>query len=171
MQLLPVVHGLEVVQEADGAPAPVKTSLSEETSFYYDKELKKYVNKKVCQCAEVSNFRKVHVGCRPDRMTSQKLCHHLQTASPGMSGPRQGLTSGTAGPPPARSASAMDLTSPAKRDSPRARSNLAPTPESEAWSMSVTPLRRVPQLDWHLLHLRCLVDQSRRRRNLYHPPP
>lgn len=29
------------------APGPIKASLGEETSFYYDKELKRWVNKKV----------------------------------------------------------------------------------------------------------------------------
>lgn len=62
-------------KRSDGAPASVKASLGEETSFYYDKELKKWVNKKVCQCYEFSNFPEAHVGCRPDRTTLQKLRH------------------------------------------------------------------------------------------------
>jgi hypothetical protein len=31
----------------DSAPGPVKANLGDETAFYYDKELKRWVNKKV----------------------------------------------------------------------------------------------------------------------------
>ncbi|KAF9053706.1 hypothetical protein BDZ89DRAFT_1205142 [Hymenopellis radicata] len=104
-------------------PAPVKASLGEETSFYYDKELKKWVNKKAGGAEAATPLPPPPPPSRP------------QTASPGMTGPRQ--TSSNAGP--ARSASAMDLTSPPKRSVPRVRSNLAPTPESESTSTPVTP--------------------------------
>jgi hypothetical protein len=35
----------------DSAPGPIKANLGEETAFYYDKDLKRWINKKV------KNFR------------------------------------------------------------------------------------------------------------------
>jgi hypothetical protein len=34
-------------KRSEASPGPIKASLGEETSFYYDKELKRWVNKKV----------------------------------------------------------------------------------------------------------------------------
>jgi len=34
-------------KRAESAPGPIKASLGDETSFYYDKEQKRWVNKKV----------------------------------------------------------------------------------------------------------------------------
>lgn len=35
-------------KDTAAAPGPIKASLGEETSFVYDKDLKRWVNKKVC---------------------------------------------------------------------------------------------------------------------------
>lgn len=35
-------------KKGDAAPGPIKASLGEETTFYFDPELKRWVNKKVC---------------------------------------------------------------------------------------------------------------------------
>lgn len=57
-----------------------------------------------------------------------------QTASPGMTGPRQVNGNSSLVPPPARSASAIDLTSPPRRGISRMKSNLGPTPELDSTS-------------------------------------
>ncbi|KAI6166996.1 Sec23-binding domain of Sec16-domain-containing protein [Pisolithus thermaeus] len=93
------------------APGPVKANLGEETSFYYDKELKRWVNKKAG--AE---------GAQPVAPTPPPPVR-AQTASPS-----QARRPTTGGPPIAlplaRTASAIDLTSP--KPSMRPRSNLVP---------------------------------------------
>ncbi|KAI6109788.1 Sec23-binding domain of Sec16-domain-containing protein [Pisolithus sp. B1] len=92
-------------------PGPVKANLGEETSFYYDKELKRWVNKKAG--AE---------GAQPVAPTPPPPVR-AQTASPS-----QARRPTTGGPPIAlplaRTASAIDLTSP--KPSMRPRSNLVP---------------------------------------------
>ncbi|KAF5380963.1 hypothetical protein D9615_003970 [Tricholomella constricta] len=101
----------------DASPGPVKASLGEESAFYYDKDLKRWVNKKAGAEA-------------PKPATPPPVPSRAQTASPAMTGPRPPAAS-EAGPPPNRSASAIDLsTSPPSRTVMRVRSNLVPTPES-----------------------------------------
>ncbi|KAI0062273.1 hypothetical protein BV25DRAFT_1804047 [Artomyces pyxidatus] len=99
----------------ENTPGPVKATLGEESSFYYDKELKRWVNKK--GGADASQ-----------PATPPPPPARAQTASPGRSAPR--LPNGTSpAPPPARSASAMDMSGPPRRASAaaaRPRSNLVP---------------------------------------------
>nr|GAT53207.1 copII vesicle coat protein [Mycena chlorophos] len=77
-------------KRSDAAPGPVKANLGEETSFYYDKELKRWVNKS-------GGAEAAKPAAPPPPPPSRP-----QTASPGlMSGPRRdGMT-----PPPPRAAS------------------------------------------------------------------
>jgi len=109
-------------------PGPVKASLGEETSFYYDKELKRWVNKKAgTEAAQPS---------APLPPPSR-----AQTASPSVSNSRFGGTSsGPIAPPqrpPPRTASAIDLSiSPTSKVPMRVRSTLVPT---EVASMPNTP--------------------------------
>ncbi|KAG5342761.1 hypothetical protein C0989_008711 [Termitomyces sp. Mn162] len=99
------------------APGPVKASLGEESSFYYDKELKRWVNKR----AGADTAKAATTPPPPLR---------AQTASPAMTGPRPPGPSEPR-PPPNRSTSATDVNiSPPSRNTTRVRSNLAPTPES-----------------------------------------
>ncbi|PPR08071.1 hypothetical protein CVT24_010532 [Panaeolus cyanescens] len=94
---------------------PVKASLGEESAFYYDKEQKRWVNKK----AGADDTPKPTPPPPPSRP---------QTASPGFSGPK---APPAAGPPPPRSSSAIDLsTEPPTKVPMRIRSNLAPPTES-----------------------------------------
>ncbi|KIJ69376.1 hypothetical protein HYDPIDRAFT_145368 [Hydnomerulius pinastri MD-312] len=130
------------------APAPIKASLGEETTFYYDKELKRWVNKKAG--AEVA-----------PPSTLPPPPSRAQTASPGRTGGPHpnGITNGTASAPPplapphapphapplARPASSIDLsTSPTAKAPMRVRSNLVPTevasmPNTPAPGMGTTP--------------------------------
>ncbi|KAG6818100.1 hypothetical protein H0H87_000004 [Tephrocybe sp. NHM501043] len=102
-------------KKSDASPGPVKASLGEESAFYYDKDLKRWVNKK----SGADAAKPAAPPPPPSR---------AQTASPGMTGPRQPEAGA---PPPNRSASAIDLsTSPPSRTTMRVRSNLVPTPES-----------------------------------------
>lgn len=43
----PAGSWLSWIWKRSDTPGPIKASLGEETSFYYDKELKRWVNKKV----------------------------------------------------------------------------------------------------------------------------
>ncbi|TFK54858.1 hypothetical protein OE88DRAFT_1732154 [Heliocybe sulcata] len=93
----------------ENTPAPVKANLGEEVTFYYDAELKRWVNKKAG-------------GDTSQPKPPPPPPARAQTASPSRSAP--GLT-----PPPARpaSAAAVDLTSPPVKKPPmRVRSNLVP---------------------------------------------
>ncbi|KAF9005666.1 Sec23-binding domain of Sec16-domain-containing protein [Cyathus striatus] len=95
-------------------PGPVKASLGEESTFYYDKDLKRWVNKKA--------------GAETSKPTLPPPPPRAQTASPGMTGPRAVAPPATNA---ARSASAIDLTtSPPSKPTMRVRSNLIPPPES-----------------------------------------
>ncbi|KAF7338256.1 Protein transport protein sec16 [Mycena venus] len=105
-------------------PGPVKANLGEETSFYYDKDLKRWVNKK-------AGAEDAKPATPPPPPPSRS-----QTASPGMSGPR----AGTATPPPPRSASVAEGGPPPGKSMMRVRSNLAPTPETT--SLPGSPLRQ-----------------------------
>ncbi|KAL0581708.1 hypothetical protein V5O48_000290 [Marasmius crinis-equi] len=98
-------------------PGPVKANLGEETSFYYDKDLKRWVNK-------TSGGAEAAKPATPPPPPSR-----AQTASPGMSG-GPGARPPSAGPPPLRSASAADLSGtppPPKTGPMRIRSNLVPS--------------------------------------------
>ncbi|KAJ6630820.1 Sec23-binding domain of Sec16-domain-containing protein [Mycena sp. CBHHK59/15] len=102
-------------KRSETTPGPVKASLGEETSFYYDKELKRWVNKK-------AGADDAKPAAPPPPPPSRP-----QTASPGMTGPR----SAGVVPPPTRSASAADFNGPpASKSVLRVRSNLVPMPES-----------------------------------------
>ncbi|KAG6814357.1 hypothetical protein H0H92_010943 [Tricholoma furcatifolium] len=104
-------------KKGDAPPGPVKASLGEESAFYYDKDLKRWVNKKAG-------------GEATQPSTPPPPPSRAQTASPAMSGPRPPVSS-EPGPPTNRSTSAIDIsTSPPSRTTMRVRSNLAPTPES-----------------------------------------
>lgn len=99
-------------------PGPVKASLGEESAFYYDKELKRWVNKKAGNSESVA----------PPPPAPPSRAH---TASPGMSGIRPLGTPSDTRPPPSRPSSAIDLsTSPPNKAVVRVRSNLVPLPES-----------------------------------------
>ncbi|GLB34938.1 putative involved in the initiation of assembly of the COPII coat required for the formation of transport vesicles from the endoplasmic reticulum (ER) and the selection of cargo molecules [Lyophyllum shimeji] len=105
-------------KKSDASPGPIKASLGEESSFYYDPDLKRWVNKK-------AGGVEVAKAATPPPPPSR-----AQTASPGMTGPRPPGVSDPK-PPPGRSASAIDLsTSPPSRTTMRVRSNLVPTPDS-----------------------------------------
>lgn len=111
-------------------PAPVKANLGEETSFYYDKELKRWVNKKA--------------GATAAPATPPPPPPRAQTASPSLARPAASTPPPPlpAGPPKInRPASVADLTlssPPVGAKPPRARSNLVPTDEDgAAGSLSV----------------------------------
>ncbi|KAK0459755.1 Sec23-binding domain of Sec16-domain-containing protein, partial [Desarmillaria tabescens] len=97
---------------------PVKASLGEETSFYYDKELKRWVNKKVTAAKPAP----------PPPPPSRPA-----TTSPGMYTGMSPPTDSMDGRPPVRPASAAESSTapPNRRAIPRVRSNLVPTPEVE----------------------------------------
>ncbi|KDR81637.1 hypothetical protein GALMADRAFT_152477 [Galerina marginata CBS 339.88] len=98
-------------------PGPIKASLGEESAFYYDKEQKRWVNKKAGAEEPVKP-------AAPPPPPSR-----AQTASPGMTGGSKPQP--PPGPPPPRSASAIDLsTEPPTKVPMRIRSNLAPPTES-----------------------------------------
>ncbi|KAK0450880.1 Sec23-binding domain of Sec16-domain-containing protein [Armillaria borealis] len=107
---------------------PVKASLGEETSFYYDKELKRWVNKKAGADAAAKPAPPPPPPSRP------------ATTSPGMySGMYSGMSasptdSSMNGRPPIRPASAAESSTapPNRRAIPRVRSNLVPTPEGDS---------------------------------------
>ncbi|KAH7871832.1 Sec23-binding domain of Sec16-domain-containing protein [Lentinula edodes] len=117
----------------ESTPGPVKASLGEESSFYYDKELKKWVNKKV-------GSEDVSKPATPPPPPSR-----AQTTSPGgvprpASGPPlAGMRPPSAGPPPPRAASAMDNPPSAGKPPMRVRSNLVPSDEGGPGSAPSTP--------------------------------
>ncbi|KAJ7582686.1 Sec23-binding domain of Sec16-domain-containing protein [Mycena floridula] len=113
------------------SPGPVKANLGEEkTTFYYDKDLKRWVNKTAGG------------DDTPKPATPPPPPSRAQTTSPGMSGHRPLSSSG----PPIRSSSAIDLSSspPTAKNVMRIRSNLAPTPESESAPSTPTGTRLAP---------------------------
>lgn len=134
--------------EAAPSPAPVKANLGEESSFYYDKELKRWVNK------HVSDYSLYPAMCLSDLSSAQSSSAEAakaaappppprsQTASPGRSFGAMPPPS-PVGPPPARPATAhpIDLTSepPRRAPPPRVRSNLVPS-DAEGLSAPPSPL-------------------------------
>ncbi|KDQ60805.1 hypothetical protein JAAARDRAFT_190947 [Jaapia argillacea MUCL 33604] len=104
----------------DSTPAPVKANLGEETTFYYDAEQKRWVNKKAGGDASQP---------KPPPPPPSRA----QTASPGRSGAAFPSGSSPAPPPPMRPASAIDLTaSPPRKPPMRIRSNLVPNGSESA---------------------------------------
>ncbi|KAG7092495.1 hypothetical protein E1B28_008846 [Marasmius oreades] len=103
----------------ESTPGPVKANLGEEKTFYYDKELKRWVNK----ATEVTNV--------PKSETPPPPPSRAQTTSPGMSSGAGPRPPSTGPPPPPRSASAADVTGsgppPPKGGTMRIRSNLVPS--------------------------------------------
>ncbi|TCD71886.1 hypothetical protein EIP91_000018 [Steccherinum ochraceum] len=94
-------------------PQPVKANLGEQTSFYYDKELKRWVNKES--------------GGGDEKPSMPPPPPRAQTASPGTATARLPTGPPTARTPPVRPATAIDLTdSPPKQPPMRVRSNLVP---------------------------------------------
>lgn len=99
---------------SESSPGTIKASLGEESAFYYDKEQKRWVNKK----ASGDETPKPSLPPPPPS--------RAQTASPGMGSTRHPISG-----PPTRAASAIDLSaSPPSRGPIRVRSNLAPPAES-----------------------------------------
>jgi COPII coat assembly protein SEC16 len=97
------------------APGPVKANMGEESSFYFDKDQGKWVNKKAG-------------GGAAKPVTPPPPPTRAQTASPSKTLPMMPNTGTAAGEPPARASSSFDLTSPPRKmPPPRARSNLVPT--------------------------------------------
>ncbi|THU91134.1 hypothetical protein K435DRAFT_674707 [Dendrothele bispora CBS 962.96] len=110
----------------ESTPAPVKANLGEEVSFYFDKELKRWVNKST---GGNDTAKATPPPPPPPR---------AQTASPAGSAPRPpsaGVRPPSTGPPPLRSASTADLGS--AKPPMRIRSNLVP--DSEVGSAPSTP--------------------------------
>jgi len=107
-------------------PAPIKASLGEETSFYYDKEQKRWVNKK-------AGTEEAAKPAAPPPPPSRS-----QTTSPGRSSSMTSSTSSVA-PPPARSASAIDLSAspPNSKSASRVRSNLVPSESNASMNTSL----------------------------------
>ncbi|KAI0006047.1 Sec23-binding domain of Sec16-domain-containing protein [Russula compacta] len=98
----------------EGSSGPVKATLGEDSSFVYDKELKRWVNKKVSWCSGDATHRSSTATFSGSNHIPRLLCSE--------DAKRVSLA-----PPPARAASAIDLTaSPPKRTVPRPRSALPP---------------------------------------------
>lgn len=117
-------------RRAEAAPGPIKASLGQESAFYYDKDLKRWVNKK----AGAETTQSAAPPPPPSR---------AQTASPARaSAPLPYANGASPVPPQARSASAIDLsTSPTAKPPMRVRSSLAP---AEATSLPNTPAPSTP---------------------------
>ncbi|KAL4265213.1 Protein transport protein sec16 [Pleurotus pulmonarius] len=114
------------------APGPIKANLGEETSFYYDPETKRWVNKKAG--AESA----------PKPAAPPPPPSRAQTASPGRTS-NFAMGGNAAPPPPPRAASAIDLsTSPPSKTVMRVRSNLAPPPTAESAPSTPTGMRLSP---------------------------
>jgi hypothetical protein len=109
------------------APGPIKASLGEDKTFYYDSEQKRWINKN----APPEPPKPAAPPPPPSRTPSR-----AQTASPSRSGGPMGYSA-----PPTRPASAIDLTtSPPTKAPLRARSNLVPeSAPSTPITSSMTP--------------------------------
>ncbi|GJE90820.1 Sec23-binding domain of Sec16-domain-containing protein [Phanerochaete sordida] len=107
----------------DSMPGPVKANLGDSNNFYYDKELKRWVNK--------------NAGADAAPPPPPSAPPRAQTASPSTATFRSTAAPPTPGTPPVRPATAIDLTDgPPKKPPMRVRSNLVP---SEASSAPNTP--------------------------------
>ncbi|KAG1875268.1 Sec23-binding domain of Sec16-domain-containing protein [Suillus tomentosus] len=112
-------------KRSETAPGPIKASLGDQSAFYYDKDLKRWVNKKTCQG-----------GTETTQLAAPPPPSRAQTASPARASAPH-VNGASSAPPPARSASVTDLsTSPTAKPPMRVRSNLAP---AEATSLPNTP--------------------------------
>lgn len=113
----------------EGSSGPVKASLGEENSFYYDKDLKKWVNKK-------SGGDPTPAPAPPPPPSRS------QTASPSRNAPLRPSPLGGGSTPPPRAASAMGgmATDGSTPPPARVRSNLVPSAAAnEGGSFSSTP--------------------------------
>ncbi|RPD66236.1 hypothetical protein L226DRAFT_609114 [Lentinus tigrinus ALCF2SS1-7] len=113
------------------SPAPVKANLGEESSFYYDKELKRWVNKTA--------------GAEAAKPSQPPPPPRAQTASPGRALGAMPPPSPLGGPPRPATAQAMghtiDLTSePPRRPPTRVRSNLVPNNAEGSPATPTSPL-------------------------------
>ncbi|THH33921.1 hypothetical protein EUX98_g247 [Antrodiella citrinella] len=120
-------------KRSETIPGPVKANLGEQTSFYYDKELKRWVNK--------------NSDTESDKPVAHPPPPRAQTASPGTATARQPTGPPMARTPPVRPSTAIDLTdSPPKQPSMRVRSNLVPQ-EAQSASPNPAPVRPVSAMD------------------------
>ncbi|EKM55569.1 uncharacterized protein PHACADRAFT_144091 [Phanerochaete carnosa HHB-10118-sp] len=103
----------------EGSGGPVKANLGDNNSFYYDKDLKRWVNK--------------NAGPESSAPTPPPAPPRAQTASPASSAFRSHPAPPAPGTPPVRPATAVDLTDgPPKKPPMRVHSNLVPTGASSA---------------------------------------
>ncbi|KAI1795779.1 Sec23-binding domain of Sec16-domain-containing protein [Ganoderma leucocontextum] len=115
----------------DSSPAPVKANLGEQSSFYFDKELGKWVNNTTS-----ATESKPAAPPPPPRAQTASPSRSLG-AGPPPSSPLAG------GPPPTRpaTAGAIDLTSePPRRPPTRVRSNLVPSDATDQPSAPPSPM-------------------------------
>lgn len=95
----------------NGSGGPIKAKLGEENSFYYDKEQKRWVNKKA--------------GAEEAKPAPPPPPPRAATASPSKTSAFRPIPPHNNSAPP-RATSAMDFSSPAENSGPRVRSNLVP---------------------------------------------
>ncbi|KIJ44072.1 hypothetical protein M422DRAFT_47563 [Sphaerobolus stellatus SS14] len=100
------------------APKPIKANLGEETSFYYDADLKRWVNKKASRLLLLLYPSGAAPASAPPPPPPPS---RPRSAAPGPP-----PTGGAMTPPPLRSSSTADLAGPPSRKPPRVRSNLVP---------------------------------------------
>ena len=137
------------------SPGAVKANLGDQSSFYFDKELGKWVNKNVSFACLYAFPSPVHVltdlcPCPQASATESKPAApppppRAQTASPSrsMGGGPPPSSPMAGGPPPARpaTAGAIDLTSePPRRPPTRVRSNLVPSDATDQPSAPPSPM-------------------------------
>jgi len=110
-------------KRSEPTPAPIKANLGEQSSFYYDKDLKRWVNKKA---GGIEATQPAAPPPPPSR---------AQTTSPAsINGPLPHANGASSAPPPARPTFAIDLNAGPPM---RVRSNVAPP---EAASLPNTPM-------------------------------
>ncbi|KAI0079939.1 hypothetical protein K474DRAFT_1638790 [Panus rudis PR-1116 ss-1] len=118
-------------RSASTGSGPIKANLGDSTTFYYDKELKRWVNK--------------NAGPEEQKSTPPPPPPRAQTASPGTSSARMPTGPSPGPPPPMRPATAIDLSeSPPKKPPMRIRSNLVP---GDAVSAPNTPASAVSPMN------------------------
>lgn len=115
-------------------PAPIKANLGEQTSFYYDKELKRWVNKGVrfldVNLISLTKISLIQAAPEPTKATHPPPPPRAQTASPGTAGAR--LPGLSPAPPIARPSTTVDLSEPPRKPPMRIRSNLVPPETASA---------------------------------------
>lgn len=124
-------------------PAPVKANLGEESAFVYDKDLKRWVNRKVRLAYRryadtLSDNRSKQGGADAAKASvPPPPPSRAQTVSPSRSSPQAPNAPPVPTPPPTRPATAFESTGPPpKKAPPRVRSNLVP---AEGGSPPLTP--------------------------------